>query len=140
MNSIENVSPLKPIYHHNPVVTLNQEALQRQGIKKFTSNVVAELNRVYEVEASTSFTDVLVTTNSSGLQKKEDYKAKKREMVNAQKELTKSVNSHFAEKAAISMLTECESKRKYHRKRLSVHPRSNHQQRRAKSTPQISQR
>ena len=35
-----------------------------------------------------------------------------------QKEITKAVNEHFAEKAAISMLTECESKRKYHRKRM----------------------
>ena len=38
--------------------------------KKFTAGVLTELNRVYEVEASTSFTDALVRTNTSGLEKK----------------------------------------------------------------------
>ncbi len=93
--------------------------MQRQGIKKFTTGVLTELNRVYEVEASTSFTDVLVRTKSSGLEKKKGHKDKKKEMINVQKELTKTVNGHFAEKATISMLTECESKRKYHRKRMA---------------------
>lgn len=74
---------------------------------------------MYQVEASTSFTDTLVTINSSGLQKKMDHKAKRKEMVKVQRELTKTVNDHFAEKATISMLTECESKRKYHRKRMA---------------------
>ena len=66
-----------------------------------------------ENEASTSFTDALV---SIGLEKKKD---KRREKVKLKKEFTKKVNDLFAEKAAISMLTECESKRKYHRKRMS---------------------
>ena len=73
---------------------------------------------MYEVEASTSFTDALVRTNTSGLEKK-CLKEKRKERVKVQKELTKAVNKHFAEKAAISMLTECESKRKYHRKRMA---------------------
>ena len=59
-------------------------------------------------------TDALV--NSSDLEKKGKDK---REKVKLQKEFTKKVNDLFAEKAAISMLTECESKRKYHRKRMS---------------------
>ena len=65
--------PLKPFYRHkpvDPVVTVNQDAIQRLGVKKFTTGVLTELNRVYEVEASTSFTDALVKTKSSGLEKK----------------------------------------------------------------------
>ena len=73
---------------------------------------------MYEVEASTSFTDALVRTNTSGLEKK-CPKEKRKERVKVQKEHTKAVNKHFSEKAAISMLTECESKRKYHRKRMA---------------------
>ena len=68
---------------------------------------------MYEVEASTSFTDALVRTKSSGIEKKKSQNEKRKEKVKVQKELTKTVNDHFAEKAAISMLTECESKRKY---------------------------
>ena len=58
-------------------------------------------------------------TKSSGLEKKKSKKDKRKERVRVQKELTKVVNEHFAESAAISMLTECESKRKYHRKRMA---------------------
>ena len=111
--------PLKPLYHHKPFVTVNQDAMQKVGVKKFTAGVLTELNGVYEVEASTSFTDALVRTNTSGLKKKKCLKEKRKERVKVQKELTKAVNEHFAEKAAISMLTECESKRKYHRKRMA---------------------
>ncbi len=111
--------PLKPHYHHKPIVTVDQDALQRLGVKKFTTGVLTELNRVYETAASTSFTDALVRTNSSGLEKKKSQKDKRKEKARIQKQLTKSVNDHFADKAAISMLTEGESKRKYHRKRMS---------------------
>ena len=111
--------PLKPTYHHKAIVTVDTDALQRLGVKKFTTGVLTELNRVYEVEASTSFTDALVRTKSSGIAKKKSQNEKRKEKVKVQKELTKTVNDHFAEKAAISMLTECESKRKYHRKRMA---------------------
>jgi hypothetical protein len=89
------------------------------GVNKFTSGVFTELNRVYDqAGASTSFTDALVRTKSSGLEKKKSTKDKRKEKLEIQKEVIKSVNDHFAENAAISMLTECESKRKYHRKRM----------------------
>ena len=119
--------PLKPTYHHNepiitvnqePIITVNQDAVKKLGIKKFATSVLTELNRVCENEASTSFTDALVSINSSGLEKK-GKRDKRREKVKLQKEFTKKVNDLFAEKAAISMLTECESKRKYHRKHMS---------------------
>ena len=70
--------------------------MQRLGVKQFTNSVLAELNRVYEDEASTSFTDSLVRTKSSGLEKK-SKKDKRKERVRVQKELTKVVNEHFAE-------------------------------------------
>ena len=111
--------PLKPTYHHKPIVMVDQDALKRLGVITFTSGVLTELNRVYEAEASASFTNALVITKSSGLEHKKNKKDKRREKIKVQKELTKAVNDHCAEKAAISMLTECESKRKYHRKRMS---------------------
>ena len=54
------------------MVPVNQDALQRLGVKKFTTGVLTELNKVYEAEASTSFTDALVRTKSSGLEKKKE--------------------------------------------------------------------
>ena len=92
--------PLKPLYHHKPFVTINQDAMQKLGVKKFTAGLLTELNRVYDVEASTSFTDALVRTSTSGLEKK-CPKEKRKERVKVQKELTKAVNEHFAEKAAV---------------------------------------
>ena len=89
------------------------------GVKKFTTGVLKELNQVYETEASTSFTNAVVSTHSSGLEKKRSKNDKRREKAKFQKEITKRVNEHFAQNAAISMLTECESKRKYHRKRMA---------------------
>ena len=78
-------------------------------------------------EVSTSFTDAVAATRSSCLVKK-TYTEKKREKINLHKKITKSVNTQFAENAAISMLTEGESKRKYHRKRLAQSFRSPEQQ------------
>ena len=101
---IQQYFPLKPAFHHKPIVTVDHDAVQRLGVKKFTTGVLTELNRVYEVQASTSFTDALVRSDSSGLEKK-SQKEKRRERVKLQKELTKTVNDHFAEKAAVSMLT-----------------------------------
>lgn len=62
--------PLKPMFTHKPLVTVDQDSLQRQGIKKFTGNVLTELNQTYELEAGTSFTDAIAATRSSNLQKK----------------------------------------------------------------------
>ena len=110
--------PLKPQYIDKPVVTLDYDALQRQGIKKFTSNVLSELNRVYTSKASTSFTDAVTTTKSSGLEKKKTPNEKRKAKICLEKQIVSKVNQHFADTAAIAMLTEGESKRKYHRKRL----------------------
>ena len=120
--------PLKPTYEHKAIVTLDTDALQRLGVKKFTTSVLTELNRVYEVEASTSFSEAVVTMKGSGLQRKKTQKEIRQEKIKVQKELTKTVNEHFAEKAAISMLTECESKRKYHRKRMAQSFHSPHEE------------
>ena len=73
-------------------------------------------------------------TKSSGLEKKKCQKEKRKERVKVQRELTKTVNEHFTEKAAISMLTECESKRKYHRKRMAQSFHSPQEQPPAKKT------
>ena len=108
--------PMKPVYQHKPSVVVDEAAFQRQGLAKFTDNVLTELNRVYEHEAGTSFNDAVVLNKSSGLQKRTDKRA---EMVKVKKQLTKAVNEQFSEKAAISMLSECESRRKYHRKRMA---------------------
>ena len=54
--------PLKPMYCHNPTVTVQQGALQRQGTKKFTNNLLEELNQVYKEEAGTSFADAVVAS------------------------------------------------------------------------------
>lgn len=110
--------PLKPMFTHKPPVVVDQDALQRQGIKKFTCNVLTELNWAYELETSTSFSDAVAATRSSCLQKKLTPEEKRKETTQLKKKFTKSVNAQFAEKATISMLAECESKRKYHRKRL----------------------
>lgn len=59
----------------------------------------------------------MVATKSSGLQKVSGER--KKEIVNIKKQVTTAVNAQFAKNAAISMLTECESKRKYHRKRMA---------------------
>lgn len=115
--------PMKPTYHPDPdpkpAITLNQEAFQKEGVKTFTRSVLTELNRVFESEASTSFTDALLQDKSLGLERKKTRAEKRREKRNMQKEITKKINKSFAEKAAITMLVENESKKKFHRKRLA---------------------
>ena len=111
--------PLKPLYHPQPVLVVDRCALKRQGTKKFTSNALAELNSVYTDEINTTFRDAILKEKSLGLENKKntyERKKKKREM---QKKFTKQVNEKFAEKAAITMLVEGESKRKYNRKKLA---------------------
>ena len=75
---------------------------------------------MYTDETNTTFRDAILKEKSLGLEnkKKKTYERKKekREM---QKKFTKQVNEKFAEKAAITMLVEGESKRKYNRKRLA---------------------
>ena len=52
--------PLKPLYQPASVVSIDREALKRQGTKKFTRKALSELNTIYEEKASTSFTNALV--------------------------------------------------------------------------------
>lgn len=99
----------------NPVITIDPDALQRQGLQKFTTNVLSELNRVYTSETNTTFTEALLNTKSAGLEKKKTKMQKKKEKREAEKMLTRRVNEQFAERAALTMLVEGESKRKYHR-------------------------
>ena len=102
-----------------PVVTIDHDAFQELGIREFTTNVVAELNRVYSDGASTSFTNALVGNKSIGLERRKTSNEKRKEKRAVERAVTKKVNECFAEKAAITLLAEGESKRKYHRKRLA---------------------
>ena len=108
--------PLKPVYHPK---TIDQEALQHQGVKQFTSNVLAELNRAYTNEASSSFRDALLQNKSLQLERKKSGSEKRKEKRKMHRDITKRVEKCFAEKPAITMLTEGESKRMYHRKRMA---------------------
>ena len=90
-----------------------------EQVKKFTANVLSELNRVYRDEASTSFTDSLLKTKSVGLERKKSKIEKKKEMRDMHRQVTKKINECFAEEAAITLLTEGESKQKYQRKRIA---------------------
>lgn len=132
--------PLKPIYQPTPAVSIDRNALRRQGIKKFTSKALCELNTIYEEEAGTSFTDALTRDRSIGLERKKTPYEKKKEKRNIQRELVSKVNESFAENATITLLAEGESKRKYHRKRLAqsfATPEENspHPKRRKKHSP-----
>ena len=131
---IQECFPLRPFYHHKPLVTLDQEAFQRLGVKNFTSGLLTELNQVYKAEASTSFADALVETKTLGLEKKKSKKDMRQEKIKMQKELARSVSEHFSENAAISMLTQGESKRKYHKKRMAQSFHSPKEQPPAKKT------
>ena len=97
--------PLKPFYEPKPVVVLDQRALQRQGPENFTSNAVTELNRVYTNQASTAFLESLLKVKSTGLERKKTAKERRKERRDMQKEITKKVNEHFAQNAAITLLT-----------------------------------
>lgn len=111
--------PLKPVYEPQPVIAVNKDALQHQGIKAFTSNVCSELNSVYSDEAGSSFADSLVQVKSLQLEHKKTKAEKKKEKKHMQKVVTKKISECFSENAALTMLTEGESKRMYHRKRLA---------------------
>lgn len=111
--------PLKPAYQPEPVVIVDKDALQQQGIKLFTSKVCSELNRVYANEAGSSFTDALVQDRSFQLEHRKTSAEKKKEKRQMQKAISKKISKCFAENAAITLLTEGESKRMYHRKRLA---------------------
>ena len=71
--------PLKPIYQSKPLEQIDTQALQRQGVKKFTTTVLSELNTVYVDKTSKSFTDALVATKSAGLEKKKSKNEKRKQ-------------------------------------------------------------
>ena len=70
--------PLKPFYQPEPIVKLNVDSMQTQGVRKFTTKVLTELNRVYTNEGSTSFTDVLAKTKSFGLERKTEGESERK--------------------------------------------------------------
>ena len=111
--------PLKPYFQPKPVITIDREAFQQQGIKTFTSNVFSDLNRAYQNESSTSFSEAIVQNKSLGLQEKKNRAEKRKERRDLEKKITKTITERFAQSAAVSMLAEGESKQKYHRKRLA---------------------
>ena len=98
-------------------------------MKRFTTNVLSELNTVYVGEMSKSFTDALVATKSAGQEKKKSRSEKRKAKREVQRSVMKKVNECFAEKAAITSLKE--SKRKYC-KRLAQSFYSPHEQSSAK--------
>ena len=65
---------------------------------------------MYVGETSKSFTDALVATKSAGLEKKKSKSEKRKAKREVQRSVMKKVNECFAEKAAITLLTEGESK------------------------------
>ena len=111
--------PLKPIYYPKPVINVDKEASQHQGVKTFTTSVLAELNKVYTDEVNSSFTDALLQNKSLRLERKKTSTEKRKEKRELHRDVTKKVTKSFAEKAAITMLAEGESKRMYHRKRIA---------------------
>lgn len=76
----QSIFPLKPMFQPElmpaaeectkPVVTVDRDAFQKLGIRKFTTNVVVELDQLYSTEASTSFNNALVANKSIGLEKR----------------------------------------------------------------------
>ena len=83
---------LKPVYQAASAVSIDREPLHRQGIKTFTRKALSELNRIYEEEASTSFTNALVKDRSIGLERRRKNSASVR-------------RKGIAEKATITLLT-----------------------------------
>ena len=110
--------PLKPVYKPKAVISIDKNALHRQGVKEFTSNFFAELNNIYTSEAGSSFAEALVSDKSLKLEHKKTRAEKRREKRQMQKKITEKINQSFAENATITMLSEGESKSMYHRKRM----------------------
>ena len=110
--------PLKPFYEHKVLVQVDTQAIHRQGVRKFTSKVLAEINNIYEHEVGTTFENALAEDASIGLESKKTRYEKKKEKRETARQYTKKVNQIFAQNAAINHLAEGESRAKYHRKRL----------------------
>ena len=115
----QQVFPLKPFYQPKPIVQIDTDAMKRQGTKKFTSNVVSALDSVFTEQTNMTFREALLKDKSLGLENKKSQYEKRKEKRELERNFTKQVNKCFAEKAAISLLSEGESKRKYHRKRIA---------------------
>lgn len=71
--------PLKPQYHPQPGIQVDTTQLADQGVKTFTTSTVAELNRVYNSEASCSFVKALLKEKSLGLERKKTRTERRRE-------------------------------------------------------------
>ena len=111
--------PLKLVYHPTPALAIDRAQLQRQGAKVFATNAVAELNRAFGSEVNRSFTDTLLTVKSLGFDRRKTSNERRQEKRKLHREVKQQVTEHFAATAAITMLTEGDSKREYHRKRMA---------------------
>lgn len=98
--------PLKPAYRPTPVLTIDSLALKQQGVEQFTTQVLGELNKVYADEVKISFTDALLASKTTDLERKKTPIEKKKERRKIQNAIIKEVNGHFSENAAITMLSE----------------------------------
>ncbi len=116
---VQKTFPLKPTFDPPTTVDVDRSALKRQGVKQFTRKTLQVLNNVYQAEVGTSFTKAVSRDNQTGLQQRMSENAKKKEKRKMQRQFTTAVNQKYAENAAVSLLVEGESKRQYHRKRLS---------------------
>ena len=90
---------LKPVYHPEPVITIDRDILHRQGTKVFTSNVVSELNRVLSDEVGSTFTEALLQNKSLRLERKKNSTEKRREKRQLHREVTHKISESFAENA-----------------------------------------
>ena len=94
----------------NPIVQIDTDVMKKQGTKKFTSNVISELDSVFTQQTNITFREALVKDMSYGQERKKIQYEKKKEKRELERKFTKQVNKCFAEKAAITLLSEGESK------------------------------
>ena len=98
---------MKPVYQPTSAISIDQEALQRQGTKKFSRKALSELNTIYKEQASISFTNALVKDRSIG--KNSQYEKKEKRKI--PHEFVENVNESIAENTTITLLTEVERAR-----------------------------
>ena len=74
----QQVFPLKPFYQPKPVIQIDTDAMERQGTKKFTSNVLSALDLVFTEQTNMTFREALLKDKSLGLEnKKSQYEERK---------------------------------------------------------------
>ena len=75
----QQVFPLKPFYQPKPVIQIDTDAMERQGTKKFTSNVLSALDLVFTEQTNMTFREALLKDKSLGLEnKKSQYEEERK--------------------------------------------------------------